>query len=431
MTRPDQTNYDFLYDKQYYAKTLLINQNPIRDKELGFRIIRDCYAMPFPYSVEDGSGLFDSEGVYVKGSSLWHGGVYTASYASLSDIARERSIDLSRVPHKNQRVIFAGTLLSVWGHFITDCTRLLWFLRSQERAEKFSDCPVIYLSDPDFAMKGNYKRFLELMGIDTSVFVPVTELTFFEEVILPDECFFAHVDGPRFFTREYAGMIDAVRNCTATNARPSASEKVYFSYSQHKNGKVFGEDKLEKYFATKGYRIIHPQTLTLDEQLNVLANARSFASTVGSCSHNVIFLPEGAEVILIPRVQALNEYQLALNNVRRFNVYYVDSSFSIFARTQGTGSLLYFISSKLREFFHDEDTQCIVSASDFRRYSHSFAKADNPDAYRYYSAVAAEYFGKLFAMSWRGKMMRLKESLKQMRVLRDFVRKVRRIIRRK
>ena len=283
-TRPDQTTYDFLYDKEDYLQPHRLNTNHLEDKALSFRVINGSYVLPFPDSVEDGSGMFSNDGLYVKGSSLWNGGIYTADYASLSAIADKRRLDLSRVPRKNQTVIFAGTLLNIWGHFITDCMRLIWFLRSQECTEKFSGLQVIYIPDAMFKMSGNHKRFLEIMGIDTSRMIPVTELTFYDKVILPDECFFLRKDGERFFTREYVDMFNTVRDFAAANAKPTTSDRIYYSYSRYKNGKVFGEDKLEKYFASKGYRIISPETLSLDEQLNVLANAKSFASTVGSCS---------------------------------------------------------------------------------------------------------------------------------------------------
>ena len=202
-TRPDQTTYDFLYDKEDYLQPHRLNTNHLEDKALSFRVINGSYVLPFPDSVEDGSGMFSNDGLYVKGSSLWNGGIYTADYASLSAIADKRRLDLSRVPRKNQTVIFAGTLLNIWGHFITDCMRLIWFLRSQECTEKFSGLQVIYIPDAMFKMSGNYKRFLEIMGIDTSRMIPVTELTFYDKVILPDECFFLRKDGERFFTREY------------------------------------------------------------------------------------------------------------------------------------------------------------------------------------------------------------------------------------
>ena len=359
------------------------------------------------------------------GSSLWHGGILDAVYDDLSAIAEQRKLDLSNVPFVNQTAVFVGTIHPVWGHFITDCMRLLWFLRSKEYKEKYLECPVICLYESEKLLSSNYKRLLEILGIDFSKLIPITKLTKYKQIILPDECFFTQKNGVRYFTSEYVGMFDAVRDFATANAKPTKSDKVYFSYSRYKKSRIFGEDKLEKYFVSKGYDIIYPETLSLDEQLNILINAKSFASTVGSCSHNTLFLRDDTEVILIPRSCGINSYQIALNHVHRLNVHYVDSSFSIFSGRDGAvAALLYFVSSKLRAFFHDDNISCIVDASDFRKYTHSLGliTGDNPDAYKYYSNIAAEYFGTLFAMSMRGKFIRKYTKIKE--CSRNFLRKI-------
>ena len=302
--------------------------------------------------------------------------------------------------------------------------RLLWFLRSKEYKEKYLECSVICFYESEKLLSSNYKRLLEIMGINFSRLTPITKLTKYKQIILPDECFFMRKNGARYFTSEYVGMFDAVRDFATANARPTKSDKVYFSYSRYKKSRIFGEDKLEKYFASKGYDIIYPETLSLDEQLNILINAKSFASTVGSCSHNTLFLRDDTEVILIPRSCGINPYQTALNYVHRLNVHYVDSSFSIFSGRKGAeAALLYFVSSKLRAFFHDDDTSCIIDTSDFRKYTHSLLiTGDNPDAYKYYSNIAAEYFGTLFAVSLRGKFIR--KYIKVKEVIKNFLKKI-------
>ena len=109
---------------------------------------------------------------------------------------------------------------------------------------------------------------------------------------MPDESFFVE-NGEKIFTNEYRETIDRVKNFALKNQTPSA-KKIYFFYGR----KQIGEERLAEYFRSKGYEFISPERLTLDEQLNILINAESFASTLGSCSHNSIFLREGTEVIL-------------------------------------------------------------------------------------------------------------------------------------
>ncbi len=415
--RPDQPNYDLLYDKDYYSKW--INVNHFIDKKLSFREIRNGYIIPHSVKSNEG-GIFDSEGCYVKGSSHIEGvpGTFRKSLneasVNLSTTAQERGISISDAEHKHSTVVFVGALIKVWGHFITDSMRMLWFLRSKEYRENFADCPLVYFPVSGFEVKGNWLRMFEILGINTSLLTPVTELTRYDRIILPDECFFMTSDGTRYFTSEYVDIIDYVRDFAIAQTSPVKSRKLYYSYSNYGIGKPkTGENKLEKYFASKGYDIIYPEKLSLDEQLNLLINCESFASTVGSCSHNMLFLRDNTEIILIPRANYLTGYQVAIDQVHKQNIHYIDSSFSFFASTDPWGGpFLYFISSNLRKYFHDDDTESIIYPSDFWKYLRSalgfqFNKyfgssvyCNNPKAYMYYSTIAAEYFGKLVKMSW-------------------------------
>ena len=317
-------------------------------------------------------------------------------------------------------------MLKTWGHFITDDMRLLWFLRSKEYRENFADCPIVYFPVGGFELKSNWLRMLEILGINTSLMTPIAELTRYDKIILPDECFFmSHENGTRYFTSEYVEIIDAVRDFAIANTKPSHGKKIYFSHSQYKgNTMTYGEDKLVQYFASKGYEIICPEKLSLDEQLNALVYCDSFASTIGSCSHNMLFCRDNTEIILIPRANYFTGYQLAIDQVHPQNIHYIDSSFSIFAgKFPWGGPFLYFISSTLRKYFNDPDTESIIYPSDFWKYLRSalgfkfsrkfgaIAPADNPNIYRYYSTIAAEYFGKILKTSWP---YRLRQWLKKL-----------------
>ena len=432
-TRPDQsTNYDLLYDKEFYGESLYVNH--FLDKKSAFRVIYDGYILP--YTPFNEGGIFDNEGIYINGSSYVEGNHYgfkksiSASNTNLNTLAAEQGINLSETVQNHSTVVFIGIMLKVWGHFITDSMRLLWFTSSQEYRDSFSDCPIAYFPANDFKLEGNHKRLLEILGINTSLMTPVTELTRYDKIILPDESFFIS-GGTQYFTSGYVETIDRARDFASSHTKSAEPRKIYYSYSKYYRSITSGEDKLEKYFAAKGYDILHPETLSIDEQLDALVNCESFASTVGSSSHNVVFLRDNAEVILIPRANFLTFHQLTTDQVHRLNIHYIDSSFSIFAGgVLGGDPFLYFISSGLRKYFHDEDTESIIYPLDFWKYLRTvfgfrlgrhfgrIGQADRPDTYRYYSTVAAEYFGKLFRKSWPYRLRQwLKKLLKRKKYL--------------
>ena len=188
----------------------------------------------------------------------------------------------------------------------------------------------------------NFSRLLEALEVKVDRLQPIYHPVQFENIIIPDGSF---SDG---FTQEYRETIDRVRHFALKNQTPTASKKVYYFYGTSQTG----EERLAEYFKSKGYEIVSPEKLTTDEQLNLLINADSFASTLGSCAHNSVFLRDNVEVILIPRAaKRLTGYQQILDQIHPINANYVDSSLSILETFNGP--YCFIISRQLKKFFGD------------------------------------------------------------------------------
>ena len=187
---------------------------------------------------------------------------------------------------------------------------------------------------------------LEILGVDIEKFRPIEQPTQFDKIILPDRSFL-HVE--KGFTKEYQETIDCLRNFALKHRTPTSSKKIYYFHGARQTG----EERLAQYFKAKGYEIIQPEKLTLDEQLNILINCESFASTIGSCAHNSAFLRDNSEVILINRMNnGFYDFQRIIDQVHSQNISYIDSSLSIFYKRNGP--FCYIISDQLRKFFGDE-----------------------------------------------------------------------------
>ena len=245
----------------------------------------------------------------------------------------------------------------------------------------------------DIDRQPNFKRLLEILEIDVGRLQPIYHPTQFENIILPDESFFAN-GGERSFTNEYRETIDCIKNFALKNRTPTSSKKIYYFYGRAQ----IGEERLAEYFRGKGYEIISPENLTLDEQLNILINCESFASTLGSCAHNSIFLREGTEAIFIPRAaNRFTNYQAAINQVNNLNAIYVDSSLSLFETFNGP--YCFIISEQLKKFFGDEFDG--YSEEDFKTFlahvknsaNHGFKQ--NEAATRYYGNTFQGFLNQL------------------------------------
>ena len=218
---------------------------------------------------------------------------------------------------------------------------------------QFKNCPLVYISwrDENIEKQPSFQRLLEIIGCDIDKIQQIKNPTQFERVIIPDSSFISY-DKVNGFSNEYRETIDRVRNFALKNRTPTSCKKIYYFHGRKRQ---VGEERLAEYFHSKGYDIVSPEKLTLDEQLNLLINCENFATTIGSISHNSIFLKDKTEAIFIPRsLYVFKGHQDMLNQVNSLRASYVDSALSIFSASSIDGPLCYIISEQLKRFFGDK-----------------------------------------------------------------------------
>ena len=336
------TNLDYLYNPD--AVKDKFDKNYFVDKKLGFSVIERGTVLPHKTisdtdpkrQVWGAGGIVDSQGEYIKGTHVaFHVGEPYTPHC---------------IQHSSETVIYLGMFFPVWGHVILDNIRRVWFLKSDFFRNEFKNCPLIYIpwTGAPLERQKNFRRLLEILEVDADRLQPITQPTQFDKIILPDESIsINNPDGKNYFTEKYREMIDRIRHFALKNRTPTPFKKIYYFHAR----KQFGEERIAKYFMSKGYAVVQPEMLTTDDQLNLLINADSFASTVGSCSHNSVFLRDNAEAILIPRSAARIPYQRIIDQVHPVNATYIDSSLSVF---NGVYDLFcYVISGQLKRFFGD------------------------------------------------------------------------------
>ena len=167
----------------------------------------------------------------------------------------------------------------------------------------------------------------------------------------PEPCFsYDKENCQRFFTKEYVDIV----NCLESDICPAEYKKIYFTRSGILDKKDFGEKKIEDLFERNGYKILHPEKMSFDEQISLLKGCDSFACTEGSVSHNVIFCKDKTDVVIIRKCNMINGYQMALNSLRDFSVTYIDSNKTVPAnkRHPYLGPFFLYMSDLLADYFN-------------------------------------------------------------------------------
>lgn len=249
-------------------------------------------------------------------------------------------------------------MLNIYGHTFTDNLKKLWYLRTPEAIRLIEHgAKVVYVTTGNQELKEYTIKFFELAGFAPNSWTHVTSITRCKTCIIPEDSFGCEdiaVGG--FFTQEYKTIISEIKDAIVEkNESISYPEKIYFTRTGIPNNswREIGEDRVEKVFRDKGFTIISPEKLSIEEQLRYLISCKEFATTEGSISHGAVFCQEGTVVYIIRKVDQINHYQLVMNEVANLNVTYIDAHNSIQAnpRIKNYGPFYIYYTPELKLFY--------------------------------------------------------------------------------
>ena len=415
------TDYDFLYDKDYYGKDLTCEHS--EDRQLSWTILKDVVLLPYKeYPDNIGGGLIDRTGNYIDCTGI-HAGLGCGYF--YEGVASERI----------EPVVFLGIWPNIWGHCLTDNIRRLWVLENKEFMENYGGLKFVYIPYGDENLIPGFKSLLKIIGIDRINLEPVNTITKFKEVILPDECFRRRNDGPRnyvdefgtrLYTAEYKELIEKIRAYGETRFVENGITKIYLSCKNRRLYNELGERKLELYFKNLGYEIIVPEEHSFEEQLNIFLNCSDLASSVGSAAHNIMFLRDHTRVCLIPRTAFIPEYQLAIDTLHDIEISYIDSTLSLYVskKKPWTSPVYYIISDQLQKFFGTNQNYK-VNRIKFRIFKYmAYSINEEMELSDYYRDVAERYLqNNCYTNIKRGLLFRIGKKLKLWKILSMMIKK--------
>jgi len=179
-----------------------------------------------------------------------------------------------------REVVFGGRLSRHFGHFLLESLAKAWY------AGQHPELPIAWACPADRTDAGYtpwQASVLEVLGL-TNEPVFVDHPTRFASVVVPDS-------GYRikdFLAPQHAAFL------AAFPARPREPERrVWLSRSRVDRG-VLHAPRLEAELAAAGWSVVHPETLSLGDQLELLASAGRVAGDEGSAFHLLALLADVA-----------------------------------------------------------------------------------------------------------------------------------------
>ncbi len=303
-------NYNLKYVRP--SQRALLKKETERDyfskQALGWKCYDDAYIVfdPLHYKY----AIFNDDGEKIEGN--------------------DAELDKNGIEVRDEIAICLGFFHSVWGHNFTDNIKRFWFLYTDEAKRLVANgAHVVYVCEANRSISDNGKQLFSMADVDFSKVEMVKHSTRFKKLYVPDPSLIhatiTHEPiGERLYTKEFLQTIQRIKE-KIVPLHP-AWDKVYFSRVGLPSTfyREVGEWEIEKVFRRKGYKIVHPEKLSLDEQLSLLASCREFASTEGSIAHNVIFCQPGTHVVIVRKADYVNTYQMVINAVADLDVTFID-----------------------------------------------------------------------------------------------------------
>lgn len=290
----------------------------VLDRECSFIKIEQGYILPHKESDDRTYGLggvLREDGSFVEESAF----MLPMNQGDVVDWGGKYSFGQSDCEICDKNVIFAGFINNnEWGHFIADWSVRLWYVLLHDEQ---SD--IVFCSRTDFELHKNIKRVLELAGIGSDrirIIRRDDSVTQFRNIIVPESSLTKEGYCEKY-TLLFKKAADKIIEIYGLHSLFSG--RIYLSRTAMRPCKEYGEKRLEKSFRDMGYMIIHPEQLTVDEQLSYFCGCEAMASIEGSAAHNIVFCRQGTEQIIMEKQRIQNIRQMLLNQIYENKVRYI------------------------------------------------------------------------------------------------------------
>ena len=250
----------------------------IREDALRHVVVENGYVVPVDPSLI--SFVMDAGGRVITASQ-------TTRYKDPVDKGQSRRF-LRRFGKDNARdddrtCVFLGPVICHYGHFLLESLSRLWYTPPQ-------DAVLVFAASPNIEVRNYMMAYWSNAGLELSQVEFVTSPTRFRRVIVPEAAFrvgrYAHI-----------GMREVYQRITRNVCREprAARERIYLSRSRWENTR--NENDLEAALSAQGFRVVHPQDLSIEEQIEMISGASEIVGRWGSAMHNVVFANPGVKIV--------------------------------------------------------------------------------------------------------------------------------------
>lgn len=176
--------------------------------------------------------------------------------------------------------IYGGMLVDHFGHFLTESLARLWY------AAQVPDLPILLTLPQRLTLprlEPWQAEVLDLLGLRERV-LPLTRIAQVTDLRLPDPGYEIQFT----FAADHADFLGRIP------WRPEAGRKLWLSRAGLKGPNQTAQAAIDTALRRAGWSVLHPETLSLRQQLHEYARAERLAGEEGSALHGVMLLTGAA-----------------------------------------------------------------------------------------------------------------------------------------
>ena len=245
--------------------------------------------------------IYDREGTRVE-TSVRTGGLLGDHVVSLNPDYLDPRMMIDRgkagsgTRHYKGRTLYLGPWMNQYGHHITETLSRLWFNVNEFNFDNIVSYPFIF-NKGKVNIHAFHRYFLRLLDIDIEKLSILINPCLFDEIIIPEQGWV--MNGP--VNSLISTVYDKIRNACATL---DDSRYIFLSRHQDRYDRISNVADVEAVFSDLGFKVIYPETLSIEEQISLYANCEILAGPSGSGLHNCVFTRPGTVVVQVNDVRS-------------------------------------------------------------------------------------------------------------------------------
>jgi hypothetical protein len=201
----------------------------------------------------------------------------------------------------DEEVVYLGWLFpNHFGHFLTESLARTWFL---EQLDPSVRVVFHHKGRAQRPPEGWALRILELFGVPRDRILVLDAPTRVRRMFVPEPLFAPRSTAQDHKVRAHQEMIRPYRTVASriADAVKSSEQPVYLSRRLLSSGQrpIVGESELEGVLRENGFRIAHPQRMTIEDQIKLVNEHTDIFSSTGSAAHNVLFALQSPRLHLL------------------------------------------------------------------------------------------------------------------------------------